>query len=323
MREKTAETINKIVSLRALAIALVVFGHSIILYSDRWGLYTSVYRVPALNIIKEWINLIQMPLFLSISGFLFARSINKYEFKDFILKKARRLLIPYFIFAIAWMYPIKWAVGYYEHDKNVLKFLVRDVIMGYDIGHLWFLPCLFLCFIFGFFMFRIQCKRTKILRIVVFIVLYFISCIGNRFNIIPWVSYFCCNYVWFYAGSIIYDFYSEIIHFNKLLISVMGIGSSILAVWCDVWIVKGIATVLLLIMLYNIVNESNNKVIKSINDCSFGIYLFHSPLIYITFAYAANYNPLFVVSINILFAVVSWGLTALCMRTKLKCIFGN
>ena len=77
MKENSGETLGKIVNLRALAIIIVVIGHSIILYSHKWGLYSTIYNVRFLDILKDWINLIQMPLFLSISGFLFARSYKK------------------------------------------------------------------------------------------------------------------------------------------------------------------------------------------------------------------------------------------------------
>ena len=67
MKENSGETLGKIVNLRALAIIIVVIGHSIILYSHKWGLYSTIYNVRFLDILKDWINLIQMPLFLSRS----------------------------------------------------------------------------------------------------------------------------------------------------------------------------------------------------------------------------------------------------------------
>lgn len=62
---------TKIVNIRAIAILLVVFGNSIILYSSTWNLYTSTNQVLILDYLKRIIDLIQMPLFFSISGFLF------------------------------------------------------------------------------------------------------------------------------------------------------------------------------------------------------------------------------------------------------------
>lgn len=52
------------------------------------------------------------------------------------MKKAKRLLIPYVFVAVFWMYPIKRVVGYYS--QNIIQYIVKDVIWGKDIGHLWF-----------------------------------------------------------------------------------------------------------------------------------------------------------------------------------------
>lgn len=73
---------NQIANIRALAILLVVFGHSIILYSSSWNLYSSIHSVPLLDNIKRIIDIIQMPIFFSISGYLFffIHIIKKEEF---------------------------------------------------------------------------------------------------------------------------------------------------------------------------------------------------------------------------------------------------
>ena len=47
MERKTRLT--KIGNIRALAIILVVLGHSIILYSYDWNLYETIWKVPFLN----------------------------------------------------------------------------------------------------------------------------------------------------------------------------------------------------------------------------------------------------------------------------------
>lgn len=58
-----------IVTIRAIAIMLVVFGHSIILYSSAWNLYETSVQAPVLDHLKNVINVLQMPLFFSVSGF--------------------------------------------------------------------------------------------------------------------------------------------------------------------------------------------------------------------------------------------------------------
>ena len=58
-----------IVNIRAVAILLVMLGHSIILYSSTWNLYETTVQAPLLDHIKSIVNMIQMPLFFSVSGF--------------------------------------------------------------------------------------------------------------------------------------------------------------------------------------------------------------------------------------------------------------
>lgn len=319
MKENSGETLGKIVNLRALAIIIVVIGHSIILYSHKWGLYSTIYNVRFLDILKDWINLIQMPLFLSISGFLFARSYKKYKFKAFVMKKAKRLLIPYVFVAVFWMYPIKRVVGYYS--QNIIQYIVKDVIWGKDIGHLWFLPCLFISFVCSYFLFKLFKKDDKLhkcIKVIVFVGLYVISLIGNKFTAFPWINYLCSYYVWFYSGRLIYDYMDRITHLNRFIVIAVSMLFSALAIWLDISVVNGIATAMLLIMLYNVVGVNDNKIITSISDCSFGIYLLHSPVIYITFTYMANYNPTIVVFVNIVFALITWAITATCKKTKLE-----
>lgn len=55
--------------IRALAILLVMLGHSIIIYSSGWNLYDTTQSAPVLAHLKDIINVIQMPLFFSVSGF--------------------------------------------------------------------------------------------------------------------------------------------------------------------------------------------------------------------------------------------------------------
>lgn len=60
----------KIDNLRAIAILLVVLGHSIIIYDPNWGLITSDIECLPFFYLKQMINLIQMPLFFFNFGLL-------------------------------------------------------------------------------------------------------------------------------------------------------------------------------------------------------------------------------------------------------------
>lgn len=55
--------LTQVGNIRALAILLVVLGHSIILYSTGWDLYTTTRQAPFLSWLKRVIDILQMPLF--------------------------------------------------------------------------------------------------------------------------------------------------------------------------------------------------------------------------------------------------------------------
>jgi len=79
-----------------------------------------------------------------------------------------------------------------------------------------------------------------------------------------------------------------------------------------------------IVALYKILPNKTNKVFSIVDRNSFGIYLFHSPLIYITYYFFANTNPIFVVFLNFLvFGILSIVLTELIRKTKLKFILGE
>ncbi|MBR5501855.1 MAG: acyltransferase [Oscillospiraceae bacterium] len=62
----------------------------------------------------------------------------------FLLKKARRLLVPYYLCGLLWMLPVKYLAGFYK--THALPAALGNFLLGgSDSGHLWFLPVLFLC----------------------------------------------------------------------------------------------------------------------------------------------------------------------------------
>ena len=85
----------------------------------------------------------------------------------------------------------------------------------------------------------------------------------------------------------------------------------------------GLST-LMIFNIYVIMPEKSCSIVEKIDRNSFGIYLFHSPLIYITFACIPNANPGIVVFVNfIVFGVTAFGLTELVRRTRLKVLIGE
>lgn len=136
---------DDITNVRALAIFLVVLGHSIILYSSAWGYYPTEQKSILLDNLKFLINGIQMPLFFSLSGFCFLWSWNRSsDFISQIIKKAQRLIIPYIMIGICWLFPIRMLVKYpYYNGLTIPHIIFKSILLGEDNGHLWFHPTLF------------------------------------------------------------------------------------------------------------------------------------------------------------------------------------
>ncbi len=124
---------------RALAILLIVFGHTIVHNGNTYRLFNLIYSF-------------HVVLFFIISGYLYNREKNT---KEFVVKKFLTLMIPYFIFTLAFLLP------YFLFGRSVnatinanATFKLKDSILEilYGVGYqlslrqnnsLWFLPALF------------------------------------------------------------------------------------------------------------------------------------------------------------------------------------
>lgn len=328
---------NQITNIRALAILLVVFGHSIILYSSSWSLYSTIHSVPLLDYMKRIIDVIQMPIFFSISGYLFFYTHNKKRGILWLIKsKLKRLIVPYFLVGFIYMVPIKYAVGYSGYQNKTLIDIIYNFLICQDVGHLWFLPALFFIFLIcEVFMNIIEkvpiIRKWNIGAVVLLILATILYYEGYRiaFGYAPILSAFA-NVIWFAFGYLIctcHEFYQSF--FNRKIIKIVsatiGIFLLLFCVFFDTRVIVGICCKLICIfLLYAIMPKKNGKVISSISKNSFGIYLFHSPLIYITFSFFANESVLFVVLLNfVIFGGVSLFITEFIRRRGLGLVIGE
>lgn len=154
-------------TLKVLGIYLVVLGH-----------------LPVPEYVSTAIYAFHMPLFFFISGFLINQNAT-IPFKEFVSKKVRTLLIPYFIFAVITY--IFWVVigRNYGNDsintisiyKPLLGIFYSNAINDWMIFNipLWFLTCLFVVEIIFYFVRKLQQKYIPIALICFVIIGYFDS----------------------------------------------------------------------------------------------------------------------------------------------------
>lgn len=124
--------------VKAFAIISVVIGHSI-----QYGFSADYLRSGAYfdNVLFKIIYSYHMPLFMLISGYLFAYSINR-DWKSVIKKKSLSLLVP--VFAWGAVKLVKYIIWQIQNDDLTFE---EAVIYYLDtsVRHLWFLWAIFWC----------------------------------------------------------------------------------------------------------------------------------------------------------------------------------
>lgn len=162
---------------KAVAIVLVIVGHAI-----------PEYNLNLLDL-QIVINLIHMPLFFILSGYVFKIKENE-SFKFFVQKKIKSLLLPYIIFCflifICHILQVIVLHSNYDFFEKLFTFngIINVLLMTTksSFSNLWFLPCIFVAEIILFIALRyIENKKKCCL---VCIILGGVSFIFNRiFNI--------------------------------------------------------------------------------------------------------------------------------------------
>ncbi len=129
--------------IRPLVIFLLVVTHSFAIYSGAWPSVNDV-DIP---IYREMVRLIigfRIETIALIAGYVFAfQSIDlnrKYRFVDFIKKKFIRLIVPCWFYGV-----IYYFLFYYSSGTFLWLDFFEQIVDG--VGHLWFLPMLFWCFL--------------------------------------------------------------------------------------------------------------------------------------------------------------------------------
>lgn len=330
-----SKRLARLCNIRSFAILVVVLGHSIILYSSDWNLYPTSVSVPLLGKLKWIIDVIQMPLFFSLSGYLFVFTHQKkYGLLRLVKNKALRLLVPYVAVGVIWLLPIRMAVGFPSYRDMSLMAFLKKLLTSEDVGHLWFLPALFSVFVLSELILSavekiLGIKKTSALFLcLVAICLYFG---GYRIGIDypPLLGAFN-NLVWFGLGYLLntYEKFLRRIYDNRLIKWGLLLLNITLYTYCGIRASSTLFYLLLrglcIINVYGATPERTCQIIEKVDRNSFGIYLFHSPMIYFTFSIIPNAPPIIVVFINFaIFGVIAYELTELVRKTKLKVMIGE
>jgi hypothetical protein len=206
---------NKLISfLQVFGIILVVFGHS---FTEESSLF-----------LNRIIYSFHMPLFVFISGYLFANSMEKYKdvpAKDrffgkdgFLLKKALRLLVPYFVISSLVFIP-KVFLSRFSLRPVTLSFGSYFEMLVYPgknvIIFFWFLPTIFIISILSYFLWKSVLSKGNLVvyltNFLIFIALTLYNPLENIkiFNISGCVHYF----FFFFLGICLFKYETDICSF--------------------------------------------------------------------------------------------------------------
>ena len=237
------------------------------------------------NEITNYIYTFHMPVFISLSGSLFALG-KKINMRALIAKKAKRLLIPFFVVWLFWNIPIKYFSGYYD-NVNIGK-MIEQMIFPSCV-YLWYLECLFFVFIIVYLI----CKFNEKTQIVVVFLCWIIGVIIYRkysqYHFLGDPLYYV---LWFYLGykieSIITWCKSKKV-WNDLFAGCLILSTLVLFLISSVLQFKILGAVCryivnpffaLVAMNYCARKSKNSLVQCACSDYSLGIYLYAEPLNY-------------------------------------------
>ena len=300
---------EEIIKMRVIATLLVVLGHSMIIYDPSWNIFLTDNSSEFFYYLKQFINILQMPIFMSISGYLFYFSIKKGKYKDvkaIIKDKFSRLIIPFVFISLFWIVPIRIFVDYKPFVESGYLKSILLVLSGKNSGHIWFLPTLFVIFVIMYKF--INCSKNNIkINTIIFILCHLAS---YKMPNIFFVNLISRYLIFFYGGYIfaekeIKPSFNNIFIINTLFFIILS-GISVffdLGFYVEISINIFAAFSGMYAIYYLSTKVKMNDKILFLDKNSFVIYLFHSPIIYIMYRYFANINPLLLVSLNILISI--------------------
>lgn len=284
--------------LRGIAMLLIVYGH-IIIHCDK------------LSALNKYIVSFHIPIFFMISGFLFSVK-SSIKYKDFIFKKFKRIMIPYFVFGFLFLIPfVLFGNGIGEMLDRESEVNIFKNIFGifYGNGHdgflrqnssLWFLPCIFVTQQIFYFVEKICTKYENgskklliySLTAIFMLILGYISYSIPHIRL-PWGIDVAIVLSFFFAiGKIMNLLYNKWKDkkYNILIGIILLIGGYILsapntAVACmnheygNYWLFVISAIVTSLGLIFLVQRWNKNKILEYIGNNTIGILIFHKLII--------------------------------------------
>lgn len=313
--------LSNIEFLRCFAVLSLVAWHSLCVYVG-WQSYlpditaavghsflTKLYGVLTTRVLMPDAN---MPLFTVISGFVYAylRKQGKYQdTKEFVKRKAKRLMIPYFVIGTLVVF-------------TIVDWSPISIVFG-DAHHLWYCAMLFWCFVYIRFFEKIP-NYLKLLAILIGVGFQFVLPPYDLLGIAKGVKYF----PYFVMGYYLVDYLPKIQIGGGKIIAIASwllcMIAAILLKWSVLFVMLNYMFVL---MLFAVVpqNIKVGKTLTKISEYSFGIYVFHEWFLW-NMAHLDALHP-FIIEHQILYPIIAYvsifSVSLVLTKLSLKTIVGR
>ena len=185
---------------KAICIILVVVGHYIPDVHPAWY-----------GVMRSVIYSFHMPLFMFASGFVYIATYRETSYADFLLRKIKRLMVPYFTVSVL-VITIKLCTqgsAYVEHPVTPLSYL--KIFYQPEAGmFLWFIWALWWMFVI------IPFFNTRNSRLALFAISFFLLVTASSLPDIFCLRQFAGMLIYFTAGIVAYDWRRQLTWVNQV-----------------------------------------------------------------------------------------------------------
>lgn len=188
--------LEEISIIRPIVIVLCVVMHSFTIYGGGWPLPNNIQLIATYTWIQRLTYSFMLETFVFISGYVFAFQIyglcKTFTLKGIAKKKFKRLIIPSLIFSVLNLV----IFDFYSNGCSAID-LIYKIFCG--VGHMWFLPMLFLCFIFSYLIVKLKIKEE--FKLLLLLLISVLSIIPLPFRVSQTMYYL----LFFYLGMYCYN----------------------------------------------------------------------------------------------------------------------
>lgn len=192
------KNLDEVSLIRPILIILLVLMHSFTVFNGVWPEFTGYQDCEAYKWIARSSFSFLLESFVFVSGYVWAFQyfeLNKRDsLKSLLKKKLNRLLVPGLLFSIFYMEILDGGLVVNFSENGGGRFLI-NILSG--VGHLWFLPVLFWCFLITWCIEKFNSKDCIKFTIVAFLSVAPIPALIFQLSHVPYYL------VFFYSGFLI------------------------------------------------------------------------------------------------------------------------